>query len=442
MKRRVSGSRVRQGRQSSTQLANRTRSVLVALFAVIAAVLITRLLLRQTDASWISAIGTALIIVLPLSLLMLASQILFFLISLALFGAILLDSGGFPLTYTGMVLWVMGGVAAFVLTLSYFARHIAPPFNVDLNRTSYLGFVLLLQQALRDILGGVTPDQHVVQNIAYSFNTLNAGEVPHFQTYAIHNGQRYSNAAGPGYTLLSEDTHIISAIDLRPQVRQQAVQVATRDGIQIETKLRVEFGVASPEQATPTRLPYPFRRSAIRELIYGSTVETDGGEHTIHPFEQILQRGVLLLTEEISRSSLDGLLQVNQFEATPLDDVHMRLKERLEAFARKKGLEIIALELAPLQLPADVQSARLSAWKKSWKAPIDNRGLGKSIGRISADQARAQLQVVEDLLQNLDTFADADAEIGMRDEIIEQVRDVIRDAAAEGLLKSLIPDPK
>ncbi len=414
----------------------------MSVFALVAIVLLTRLFLLRTDATWLSAFGTALTIVLPLSLMMMASQVFFFLGSLALFGAILFNSSGFPLTYTGAVLWILGGVSAFLLTLSAFARYIAPPFNEHINHSSYLGFVLLVQESLRGFLNPLRSARHTVSALPTSFDAVNAGEIPDYQTYAMYQGPRFSNTAGPGYTLLNQKNRIVSIVDLRPQARQQSVQIRTRDGIELETKLRVEFSVAPPSQPESTRLPYPYSKTAIRELVYGYTVQRDGGERSIHPYDQVLPQATAFLTQEIASRSLDNLLQVNTPDAEPLEVVYAALHKQLSAFVAKKGLAIRSIELSPLQLPQAVQDARLAGWKRSWEDPIKNRGLGKAIGRISPDQARAQLQVVEDLLENLNTFADADADVEIRDDIIEQVREVITDAAAEGLLKSLIPDPK
>ncbi len=413
----------------------------MALFAFVAIVLLTRLLLLRTDATWLSAIGTASMVVLPLSLLMLASQALFFIVSLGLFGAILLDSSGFPLSYTGAVLWILGGVSAFLLTLSAFARYIAPPFNSHRHK-SYLGFVLLVQESMRSFLNPLKKAEHVVQALPSSFSEVNAGEVPDNQTYALYEGARFSNTAGPGYTLLNHRNRVVSIVDLRPQARQHTLQVRTRDGIELETKLRVEFSIARPPTAHVTRLPYPFGEKAVRDLVYGDTVQREGQERSIHPYDQVLPQAVAFLTQEFASRSLDNLLQVNTPNAQPLEAVFKAVRKNLDGFVKKKGLQIRSLELAPLQLPQAVQDTRLAGWKKSWEDPVKNRGLGQSIKRISPDQARAQLQVVEDLLENLNTFADADADVAIRDDIIEQVREVITDAAAEGLLKSLIPDPK
>lgn len=442
MKRRVSGSKVKQGKQESSHFITPTRSVAVGGFALFATIMLTRQLLIQPDISLFSALGRALVIVLPISLLMLTSQILFFLLALGFTGAVLFGSNGFPLTYMGAVLWILGGVSAFLLTLSYVARYIAPPFNLDINPTSYLGLILLLQQAFHEVLNLKKIPTHSARNIPDSFAKLNAGKIPNDQVYAIYVGARYRHSAGPGYTLLSAKDRIVEVYDLRLQERQQSVHITTRDGIPLDTKLRVEFSIAAPSAGSSTRLPYPYRPNAIRQLVYGTTVQTGEDEYTIHPYAQVLERAVFFLTQEVASRTLDDLLQVNTQEVYPLEMVTRSLHERLQEFVASKGLEIRSVKLTPLQLPKAVQEARLKAWQKSWQDPIKNRKLGKSIKLISADQAEAQLQVVKDLLANLDTFAKVDNGNLIQNEMLEQVRSVITDAAAEGLLKSLIPDLK
>ena len=389
-----------------------------------------------------TAFVRALIIVIPGCVLMIAWRQLFFILPLLFFGTVLLGANGFPLSVMGLMLWLLGGVATFVLTLSFYARYIAPPINVDINRTSYLGLLLLLRRALPALTPWTKPPQHIPANIPDSFSTIRAGEIPDAQAFAIYNGPRYNNSASPGYAMLGEKDRIVEVIDLRPQSRSRKVSVTTRDGIELKTEISVGFQIRPPQQEYQGRLPYPFDRVAIRELIYAYTVMVDGVEMTIHPFQQVIERAALYVVDEMSQRTLDRLLRVNSPTLRPLDEVTDAVKEELQDWFKAKGLAIQSVSLAPLQLPKTVQDARLDAWRKSWKEPIAHRALGRGIGRISAEQAEAQLQVIEDLMENLNTFANADADIEIRDDIINQVRDVITDAAAEGLLKSLIPDPK
>ena len=416
---------------------------MTVLFGLLAIVLLVGLFSAEPQTTLLSALFNALIIVVPGCIAMLIWRQAFFLLPLLFFGSVLLDASGFPLSLSGLALWLFGGVTTFILTLSFYARYIAPPLNVDLNRTSYLSLLLLLRKALPSLAPWSKPQQHIPTNIAPSFSSIRAGEIPSHQSYAIYNGPRYSNGAFPGYTLLGEKDRIVDTVDLRPQRRSQKVNITTRDGIEVTTAVSVGFRVRPPfEDNNRGRLPYPFDRAAIRELVFANTVLVQGNEVTIPPFQQVIERAVLFVSEEMSRSTLDDLLRVNSSMVQPLEPVTDIVRDELQKWFKTKGLAITSVSLAPLQLPKAVQDARIDAWRRSWKAPIAQKRMGKGIGRISADQAKAQLQVIEDLMENLNTFADADSDIEIRDDILSQVREVITDAAAEGLLKSLIPDPK
>ena len=442
MKRRVAGNQVRSQQDQGLFGTTRLRSLGVGLFVLVGLVLLVRLFSAEPQITLFIAISRSLVILLPLALLMLLSRPLFFCISLGFFGAVLLSASGFALSYLGSILWLLGGTAAFLLTLSYLARYIAPPLNLDINRTSYLGFVLLLQRAFRGIFIKRSEDKHPAKNIPQSFETLKAGEVPFYHSYAVYQGLRYTTSLKPGFALLNNADRIHAAFDLRPQIRQEPLRVSTRDGITLETKLRVEFLVRRPSGEVQTRLPYPFVESAIHDLMNANTVEVVERERTIHPYNQVSKRGAAFVTEAIAERTLDDLLQVNAVTDQPLEAVIDEVQERLRSHFKGKGLQIQSLSLAPLRLPKEVQQTQLAAWTRSWKAPIENRKLGKGIGRITPEQARAQLQVIEDLMDNLDTFADAETDIAIRDDILAQVRGVITDAAAEGLLQTLIPEPK
>ena len=442
MKRRVAGSNVKGQQEQGLFGTSRMRLLGIGLFIFLGLVLLVRWFSAEPQTTLLTAIARSLIILLPLAFLMLLSRPFFFCITLGFFGAILLNANGFPLSYAGSILWLLGGTAAFLLTLSYLARYIAPPLNLDINRTSYLGFVLLLQRAFRGIFLRRNEDEHAAKNIPRSFETLKAGEVPYYHSYAVYRGLRYTSSLKPGFALLNNADRIQAAFDLRPQIRQESLRVSTRDGIALDTKLRVEFLVRRPNREVQTRLPYPFDESAIHDLMNANTVEVVEREHTIHPYDQVSRRGIAFVTEAIAERTLDDLLQVNTSEGQPLEAVVEEVQERLASHFKGKGLQIRSVSLAPLQLPKEVQQTQLAAWTKSWKDPIANKKLGKGIGRITPEQASAQLQVIEDLMDNLDTFADAETDIAIRDDILAQVRSVITDAAAEGLLQTLIPEPK
>ncbi len=413
-----------------------------AFFITAGSLLLVRLFSAEPQTSLLTAIIRSLIIVVPLSLLMLLARPLYFFIGLGFFGSVLLSTSGFTLGYLGGLLWVCGGTAAFLLTISFFANYITPPLNDATNRASYNSFLLLLRYSVGNTFSRRSRSKHQTKNIPISFDTLKAGEIPFYHCYAIYRNATFNTALKPGFALLNSGDQIHTVYDLRPQIRQINLDLATRDGIPITTKLSVEFFIRRPRNRQRSRLPFPFETKAIHDLCKADTVELTEREHTIHPFDQVVRRGEFFATKAIAERTLDDLLQVNSADGQPLRPVINEVRERLAKQFNPKGIHIYSVRLAPLSLPSQVQKTQLAAWEKSWQKPIENRNLGKGIGRISPEQARAQLEVIEDLMENLDTFADADSEIAIRDDILAQVRTVITDAAAEGLLQTLIPEPK
>ena len=390
-----------------------------------------------------TAISRALIIVLPFSLLVVFSRTATFIGSLALIGWLLNDSNGIQLNALGAILWMLGGIMAFVMSLSYYSRFIAPPFNEEINSTSFLAFRLLLQTALKEFEYNPRPIRHIPGNIAQSFNTIRAGLIPRDKVYAVYQGRKFRYGVGPGYWLLQPKERIVTMYNTIPQKRSIKVEVTTRDGIKSNTTVGIGFRIRPPVTNPEPRLHYPYAKRAIRELQYANTVTIDGAEQTIHPFDQVMPRAEIFVAEEISRLTLDEILRVNEPGANMLGEIGNRVKEKMNSFFAKKGVQIDSCSLSGLDLDPSIQRARLEAWKGGWKRPLNDRKVGSKLNRVSPEAARQQFEVIQDLMDNLKTYYEAGGEydVPMRDEIMARVEAVVTEAATEGLIKALIPDP-
>ncbi len=427
----------------------------VVTFFVIGSYLLGRNFLANPAITTPVAIGQTLAIMLVASLAMLFSRTLLFLIGLAMLGALLNGQSGFALGSLGAVLWLLGGSVAFLVTLSYYARFIAPPLNSDQNRTTWLGFLLLIQHALREWYIELRPIRHVPPNVPQSFNAVKAGEIPTHQAYAIYQGQNFHAAAGPGYTMLQRKDRIQAIVDVRTQSRAEKFSATTRDGIPIETTVRVNFHVFRSQQeaeaasgAVPVepsdeedRRAFPYWSVAIGKVQYGIAVQQLHKEVTVHPFTQVLPRAIIYATELFSEKKLDDLLDLD-VETPALTIITEQIHLRLQAYFVERGLKIASVTLLPLILPDKVQEARLNAWRGSWKRPLDERGLGTGIRPLSPEMAADQIEVIQELMNNLETLNEMGENLPMRDEIMARVRAVITDAATEGLIESLLPPAK
>ncbi|MGB1249563.1 MAG: hypothetical protein ACPG8W_02955 [Candidatus Promineifilaceae bacterium] len=395
--------------------------------------------------SFLQALIIVFLIILPLTW----SRITMFMTFLLLTGASLIDSHGNLLLMRGGLLWFLGGMTGLMLTLSYSSKHIAPPFNQDSNKTSFLAFRLMLQNLFRDLDKRRRRARHA-PGIAPSFTEIKAGDIATHLAYSVYRGPKYYLALGPGYTMLQGNLSIRETYDMRPHQRIADLKATTRNGIAVETKLFVTFHIRRPETPAEPRLPYPYDRSAVRELKYAETVLQDGSEQSIHPYAQVADRAVEIATEEISRRTLDELFSMvgpDGQETSPLASVSGIVSEKLNIFFSKRGIVMQSVFLLPFVLPKEIVDARLSTWKKKWLDPAKMRFAGRGVRKISEDVAKAELSVVQDLLDNLKQYKQAGSDqlredLPGYDQIIEQVEQVIKDATTEGLLRSLLPAEK
>lgn len=434
---------------------SRNRLPYVLIFFGVGCYLIGRYFWVDPTVPTTRAIGFTAGIMLFASILMVYSRTLFFFIGLAILGAFLNGESGFALSGLGAFLWVLGGLIAFLVTLSYYARYIAPPLNRHQNETTWLGFVLLMQHALREWRVELRPIRHVPRNIPPSFTAVKAGEIPTHQAYAIFRGQKFLRAVGPGYVLLQRRLRIQAIVDVRTQSRMQKFQATTRDGIPVDTSVRVGFHVfrsqqeaeaatgAVPEPAANAdeRRPFPYWSRAIMKLQYGIAVHQEKHEVTVHPYTQVLPRAVIYATEFISEKKLDELLDMDA-EELALTKVSKAVQAKLQAYFVERGLKIASVKVTPLILPEKVQEARLNAWRGSWKRPVDERLLGMGIRPLSKEMAEDQIEVIKDLMSNFELLSDVGQDLPMRNEIMARVQAVITDAATEGLIESLLPPAK
>lgn len=423
--------------------------ILLIIGAVLVGTVTFQLTISGTAPALAIALLQALLIVILIFVPLIWSRISFIIAFLMFTGASLVDAHGNMLLWRGALLWLLGGMTSMLLTLSFSARFIAPPLNQDKNSTSYLTFQLLLQNLFGDLYRKRIRRAVHAEGIAPSFRRIKAGDIATHEAYSVYQGPRYLTAIGPGYCMLYGNWAIREKFDVRPQQRLGSLKATTRDGILVETIVIAGFSIQRPENPPEPRLPYPYERGAVKALKYSETVQQGRSEQLIHPFDQVVPRAIELVSEEISRRTLDELLDVDSDneQTSPLSAVAGVVAERLNEFFGNRGLAVRYIIIPPFDLPEAVIDSRLSAWKRTWVTPISERRMGSSVRKLTEESAKAQLSVVQDLLDNLKTYKQAGDDqlrddMPGYDDMLEQVERVIRDATTEGLLRSLLPENK
>lgn len=272
-----------------------------------------------------------------------------------------------------------------------------------------------------------------------SFTTLNAGILKSHQVLALGKRNQYLRPVGPGFTLLYRKEKPTHLIDLRKQLRRQPVKANTRDGIPVETNVIVVFQVQQEPADLLTAEPYPYDKEAIFHLCYVNSIDA---YDTVHNWlEQVSPRAAALLVNQINHYTLDELYTPGNGGPGPLDQIKNRIKQELARQLDPNGIEILNVGLDPFTLPTAVSEQRIKTWQADWQRKIvlqQAAGSAESVRRIKNARARAQIEIIENITQNIDRVR-RNGEAELSNIITLRMIEALEEAKSNTSLQSLIP---
>ncbi len=232
----------------------------------------------------------------------------------------------------------------------------------------------------RKLLGVIPLPEPIKKVLNYPFITLEeAGDLEEYHwarwfggpaTLVIYDGvavylergNKFSRVLGPGLPMpVLERYEIIKAIvDLRPQIREATVKTWTKDGIEVEFKVRAEIQIASSDEAK--------KRSVVLK-------EEENAMNLVYPFDSdrvktIVERTAVQYnseTKELSESTWDsaamgtitgkikGYISGQAVDELLLEDenspqfLSFQINDELSN-SIKKGLEVAGSQLLDLQI--------------------------------------------------------------------------------------------
>jgi hypothetical protein len=222
-------------------------------------------------------------------------------------------------------------------------------------------------------------------------------------------------------------------------LRQQAVQVHTRDGIAIETKVTVIFRVKQAPERQPPGMLYPYDPDAIFHLTYLYTVDAAG---VVSPWaEQIAPHAAGLLVQELALFDLNSLIHFPATAVSPLDDISQRVHNILRGQFDARGVDVLAVKAGPLKLPEKVQEQNVQTWCAEWERRMAiEKGSNEAevIRRMKQARARAQVEIIETIIQNLETMR-RDGESDLYQVIILRLIDALEEAVTSDSPRMFVP---
>lgn len=370
-------------------------------------------------------------------------------------GLTLQDAMGQPYGTILGVVWFAALIVSFLFGLLFYARYILPlPGSEGWSeglRLLYRHYTAQAGQYLDNLFDPSSKESRRSRrsrkkkvsssplSLPGSFVTLKAGILHSYQILGLARGTQYARAAGPGFTLLFRKEKPTHLIDLRKQLRRGPVEAITRDGIPLETHVTVIFRVRQELTDLPGAEPYPYDRDAIFHICYSQSI--DEYNRLRDWAEQVTPGAAALLEDELGRFTLDELSTPDSPGAGPLDGVKGRILQTLQRDLDSSGIEVLVVGVDPPALPPAVIEQRIKTWQADWQRRITLQqaaGDAEAVRRIKKARARAQIEIIENITQNIDSVRRAgDANLSYI--ITLRMIEALEEAISSDSLQALIP---
>jgi len=367
----------------------------------------------------------------------------------AAIGYTLDDSLGVQLELLGALFWLSVFGATFVFVLLYFAQFITPLGGSD---GWWQGWYLMVRAYFTSPSASVRlpgksakkdrkqkrkrkKKQSAKEELPPSFVTLNAGLLRPYQVIAVTKGKQYVGSKGPGFVMLGIKEQARKLINLRKQSRSQTIEVTTRDGIQIEATVTVEFQVERPPTTPDDRLLYPYEPEAVFFIAYADTIDENGIPQSWT--SQIIAKAAGLALTELAKYSLDDILQ--PAKGVP-GKVIEAVQRDLEAAFGQHHIQFLTIKTIP-NIQDKVWEQQKKRWKSEWEHKIEIR---QNAGRAEADRqlkqarARAQIEIIDTIARSIEAMRqENDADLAQI--ITLRMIEALEEAVSEGSIQAMVP---
>ena len=377
-------------------------------------------------------------------------------IILTVIGLYLEDARRVPYNTFGGIVWFTVLIVSFLFGLLFFAQFVLPlrgneGWSEGL-RLLWRHYTTQGQQYLDNLFGprptappnkprrrGKSAPKSNKLGLPASFTALRAGILKSHQILALVKGSQFIRSAGPGFVMLFKKEKTAHLIDLRKHLRRQLVKAATRDGIPIETNVTVIFRVQQEPVDLLGTEPYPYHDEAIFHIAYNISI--DEKEAVRGWMEQISPRAAALLTDEISHYTLDDLYRSGNSGGAPLARMKSRIKQQLERQLSENGIEILVIGIDPFTLPDTIIAQRIRTWQADWERKImlqQAAGDAEAVRRIKRARARAQIEIIENITQNIANVRQAEG-TDLAHVIMLRMIEALEESRSNASLQALIP---
>ena len=196
---------------------------------------------------------------------------------------------------------------------------------------------------------------------------------------------------GPGIHVITEPFEAIKEIvDLRPQVRSDAVEAMTKDGVNIEVSFRVGFQIDSGGRHPDDSEPYPFSERGVLRAVYRSKQIATTGAKPWH--ERVPEVVFSNVREMIATHYLKDFFEPDQPGVNPRTELQDWLLDTSRSAALAIGVRITWVEFGTPRIPDEAIRKVFDNWRtKKWDAAVQFQD-----SRLTADRLQRLAHSLKD----------------------------------------------
>ncbi len=229
---------------------------------------------------------------------------------------------------------------------------------------------------------------------------------------------RFIRFAGPGTIFLRRFERIREVLDLRPQERTAQVRALTKEGLPVETEVQVRFQLArdrnKPFPPPPGTLSPVYRWAWSRaSQCHRRVVNLDDGSEREDGWPNRVMGNVgSTLRALLADIELDGLIEPQNTDLDPRQDLIVEYKEKLDDAARNFGAEILDVRMGPIKpaLP-QIEKKRIANWRAIQKVESqieEAHGEAEAIRERGLARAYAQMEIILSLTREFQEALEKD----------------------------------
>jgi regulator of protease activity HflC (stomatin/prohibitin superfamily) len=192
-------------------------------------------------------------------------------------------------------------------------------------------------------------------------------------------------------------------LDLKPQLRAFTVEALTKDGIPVKVLTFAPFRI-DPGGAAPTLgQPFPFRKSAVSEIVSAELVERkrkldESGQR--HEWDgQLVPLVVTRIVQDIiSEYAVDDLCAQLEPDLDPRVEIAAEMRKRAKEALLPMGIELVGGGISNLVPDGAVVERRLDNWRTDWERKIlamMNENRADYVCMIEDARAAAEAETIE-----------------------------------------------